>query len=195
MLQFNHGTLTLPGASPLECYLLDSNAPKGIREAPTIDVLVGDEVRTLSATVVQTIIDFAANPRERTELGHDCAAFALACTLGTDLDGIPFGESGYVVNAYREADITDSPPNITPGTVLESAQASYNDVMDASTIPPNAHLMVRASVEDDKDVLYASKPGPVGPVVLHTLDEIANLYPRTMLAKVAVDFRRNRKRP
>jgi hypothetical protein len=190
MLAFAPVTITPQDRLPFECYLLSSAVPEAISDKPITDVIVGTEIRSLSTNVVSRIVEFAADADRRSELNHDCAAFARACTLGSDLDGIRLGNRpGYTVYADLTADITAISPDVAPGTVLLSSRATYRDPTVKSAAN-DAHLMVRASVEDCREVLYASKLGPANSVALHTLDQINNLYPRTTLAKAVVGLRR-----
>lgn len=147
----------------------------------------------LSYPVIEMLSRFSQDPAERAELGHDCAVFALACSLGDDLGGIRFDntddrahKTGIGSKEFRFNMMDNSfldEPLVAPRGVICSMDATPTDPGFDSK-PVLGHMMVKASVVFGGQNLYASKFGSRGPVALHTYGEALNYWPAKATAVV-----------
>lgn len=160
------------------------------RAAEVVDISLGGHRRVVAAHPLRTAAEFNMDARRRTQLGHDCAIFALACVTGDSFRNQRFNQAGGLVVKIGALTYSSFPPEaqlmepeIEPGEVAFTANA---DPDDADFFKVEPHLLVRASV-DEGSPLYFSKLGTDGPVILSELGQVMDFYP-TKTVGVADDL-------
>jgi hypothetical protein len=150
------------------------------------EVVVGDSTVVMPTHLIRHVIEFGLTERERerrTQLGHDCLVFALACESGDSQTDVGFGP-----NSNRAVHIADFNINVTPehGYMTEPNLEAGQIAFTADALPnfkaedANMHFMVRAGT-DSQGTLYLSKFGPRGPIAAHRLDASLGFYPAKTL--------------
>jgi hypothetical protein len=138
------------------------------------DIEVDGIPRVAHASVIKLVALFTAEREKRAALGHDSAVFALAHETGRSYSDVDFNrEGGQKVVIGHATDLLVEGRVDEKDILLTSAAAVTPEHPEASTHP---HFLVTATA-DDKELLYASKLGPDGDVVLSTFAQTARLYP------------------
>lgn len=145
---------------------------------------VDGEERNLSTNVLGMMVRFRNEAARRRELFHDCAVFALACTLDDPLTDRSFSPGSEPISVdefafsapYNGTDFLQE-PEINPGEVAFTVDASPMDP-DFAVSRHEFHFMVKATPRYNlKDSLFLSKFGPIGPVALHPFPATFEFYP------------------
>jgi hypothetical protein len=149
---------------------------------PLIEVDVEGESRLLLGSALAMMLSFNRDQSRRTQLGHDCGVFALACELNQPLEETRFGPghtratcTNYSIR-YEEPDGFMAEPDLEAGQIALTTDSIPTDPGFLSA-KSDLHFMVRASGRDGENPLYLSKLGSVGPVVLHELTDLSEFYP------------------
>jgi hypothetical protein len=143
-------------------------------DMPYVPVNIGKDVRLVDPRTIDAMMEFTSNATQRTELGHDCGAFALACQTVKDFSNVDLRpESGNTIAIEQGATLPATPESfdrILPGRAARMHDGSFDSVV---------HFIVRAtSDQDDRGpTLFANKPGTVFLPAIQPLDEITKFYP------------------
>lgn len=146
-------------------------------------------IRKVATAILRQVVHFSVepNPLDAFYLCHDCSVFGVACQTGETFKDEPFFDESdpdarCVVREWRKSEIVRlDESNTIPHPLIGGALMT----MQLNGYPSGSHhVMVRASEEDGREPLYASKLGIFGAAVIHTIPEVIQYYPSDAIVPV-----------
>jgi hypothetical protein len=146
---------------------------------------------SLAAHVVRMMAHFSLTPTIRQQKEHDSGVFALACVTGDPLNGVDFSTGRYNVDAglalFANIPLARTMlADLSPGRVVATLPDVSTPLLGVR-VPSGGrnHFMVRASLPaGGAEPLYASMLTETGPVALHGLTDLHNIFPVGAVALV-----------
>ena len=149
------------------------------RSGEISEVVVGEERRLVLSGLLRIAKLYTSQHERRRELGHDCVTFAYSWESGDMYEAtLAARKGGRIIipqTINRLTDNLNDAPLTNPGEIVYTVDEPVEQALEIQS-GSGLHFMVHATA-DNKEPLYLSKFGNMGPIILTSFEQSLQLYP------------------